>query len=224
MPAAPDGFEADLGLPRVPAQLLYNRGVRTSTDAAQFVSTDSSLSHDPALLPDMDRAVARLVEAIGAREVIGVFGDFDTDGVTGTAVLVRALRGLGRRGGAAHTPPGGRGPRAERRRRRRSSRPRRHAAHHRGLRCNFARRDPDRHDHGHRHHSHGPPRAARGDSRGSRPHQPQARGLSIPVHRPHGGWPGVQAGTGAVYGAWQGRSRRSAGAGGASERWRTSGR
>ena len=94
MPAAPDGFEADLGLPRVPAQLLYNRGVRTSTDAAQFVSTDSSLSHDPALLPDMDRAVARLVEAIGAREVIGVFGDFDTDGVTGTAVLVRALRGL----------------------------------------------------------------------------------------------------------------------------------
>ena len=94
MPAAPDDFGATLGLPRVQAQLLYNRGVRTSEDAARFVSSDSSLSHDPALLPDMDRAVERLVEAIGAREVIGVFGDFDTDGVTGTAVLVRALRAL----------------------------------------------------------------------------------------------------------------------------------
>ena len=94
MPAAPNGFGATLGLPRVQAQLLYNRGVRTSEDAARFVSSDSSLSHDPSLLPDMDRAVERLVDAIGAREVIGVFGDFDTDGVTGTAVLVRALRAL----------------------------------------------------------------------------------------------------------------------------------
>ena len=94
MPDAPDGFGATLGLPRVQAQLLYNRGVRTSEEAARFVSTGSSLSHDPALLPDMDRAVERLVEAIGAREVIGVFGDFDTDGITGTAVLVRALRSL----------------------------------------------------------------------------------------------------------------------------------
>ncbi|MCH8235730.1 MAG: DHH family phosphoesterase, partial [Chloroflexi bacterium] len=56
--------------------------------------TDSSLSHDPTLLPDMGVAVDRLVEAIGAREVIGVFGDFDTDGITGTAVVVRALRAL----------------------------------------------------------------------------------------------------------------------------------
>ena len=94
MPAAPNGFGATLGLPRVQAQLLYNRGVRTSEDAARFVSSDSSLSHDPSLLPDMDRAVERLDEAIGAGEVIGVFGDFDTDGVTGTAVLVRALRAL----------------------------------------------------------------------------------------------------------------------------------
>ncbi len=94
LPAAPERFGAELGLPRVQAQLLYNRGVRTAEDAARFLSTDSSLSHDPTLLMDMDRAVDRLVEAIDARETIGIFGDFDTDGVTGTAVMVRALRAL----------------------------------------------------------------------------------------------------------------------------------
>lgn len=94
LPAAPDGFDAELGLPRVQAQLLYNRGVRTTQDAATFLRTDSSLSHDPALLTDMHRAVDRLVEAIDAREIIGIFGDFDTDGVTGTAVMVLALHAL----------------------------------------------------------------------------------------------------------------------------------
>ena len=46
------------------------------------------------MLPDMDRAVARLRRAVEARELVGVFGDFDADGLTGTALLVEALREL----------------------------------------------------------------------------------------------------------------------------------
>ncbi len=46
------------------------------------------------MLPDMDRAVARLRRAVETRETVGVFGDFDADGLTGTALLVEALREL----------------------------------------------------------------------------------------------------------------------------------
>ncbi|MAF53796.1 MAG: single-stranded-DNA-specific exonuclease RecJ [SAR202 cluster bacterium] len=95
MPPAPQGFEATLGLSRVQAQLLYNRGVRTSEGAANLVDVDSGSSHDPALLPDMGVAVRRVAAALKSGEMIGIFGDFDTDGITGTALMVKALRDMG---------------------------------------------------------------------------------------------------------------------------------
>ncbi|MCH7714193.1 MAG: DHH family phosphoesterase [Chloroflexi bacterium] len=49
------------------------------------------------LLPDMSDAVSRLTKALDAHELIGVFGDFDTDGITGTALLVRGLEEVGAR-------------------------------------------------------------------------------------------------------------------------------
>jgi single-stranded-DNA-specific exonuclease len=52
-------------------------------------------SDDPFLLPDMDKAVARIEQAIEREEQIVVYGDFDADGVTATVLLVEALRGLG---------------------------------------------------------------------------------------------------------------------------------
>jgi single-stranded-DNA-specific exonuclease len=60
-----------------------------------YLAADSRLANDPLLLPDMRKAVARLQTALAAGEVIGVFGDFDTDGIAGTALLVQALRELG---------------------------------------------------------------------------------------------------------------------------------
>ncbi len=59
-----------------------------------YLAADARLSHDPFMLPDMDRAVARLRRATETREPVAVFGDFDADGVTGTALLVEALREL----------------------------------------------------------------------------------------------------------------------------------
>ena len=62
-----------------------------------YLAADERLSHDPFLLPSMDDAVSRLERALAAGEKIGVFGDFDTDGISGTALLVKALRELGGR-------------------------------------------------------------------------------------------------------------------------------
>ena len=91
----PAGFADSLGLPSFQAHLLYNRGVRQRSEAERYLAFDSSLLNDPMLLPDMGVGVARLNAALTSGESIGIFGDFDADGVTGTALLVRGLRHLG---------------------------------------------------------------------------------------------------------------------------------
>ena len=95
LPAVPEGIAAELGFSRMGSQLLYNRGITSRVAAQSFLAPSSSDSHDPWLLPDMDVAVQRLTRAIAGRELIGVFGDFDIDGISGTAVMTTALRNLG---------------------------------------------------------------------------------------------------------------------------------
>ena len=79
------------------AQLLHNRGVADPAAAAAFLAQDERLLEDPAKLPGMAPAVARLRTALAAGEAIAVFGDFDADGVTGTALLAEGLEQLGAR-------------------------------------------------------------------------------------------------------------------------------
>ena len=95
LPAPPAGFSNVLGLSPFQAHLLYNRGIRLPSEIEPYLAADDRLLNDPALLPDMGLAVARLRKALGSGEKIGIFGDFDADGVTGTALLVRALGDLG---------------------------------------------------------------------------------------------------------------------------------
>ena len=95
-PAPVEAIES-LGFPPLQAQLLYNRGLSSRSDALSYLSPSTSDVHDPLLLPDMDRAVARLRRAISDGELVGVFGDFDIDGISGTAVVMNGLRGLGAR-------------------------------------------------------------------------------------------------------------------------------
>jgi len=94
LPAPPEEFAVSIGLPPFHAQLLYNRGIRTADEVAAFLRAGDELTHDPFLLPDMDKAAAILRKAVVWNETVGVFGDFDTDGISGTAVVVIALRGL----------------------------------------------------------------------------------------------------------------------------------
>ena len=93
--APPAGFSEFVRLTPFLAHLVYNRGIRSRDQLELYLAADERLSHDPMLLPDMDRAVDRLRRAMDGGEAVAVFGDFDTDGVTATALLIEALQDLG---------------------------------------------------------------------------------------------------------------------------------
>jgi single-stranded-DNA-specific exonuclease len=72
-------------------ELLYRRGIRTNAEAIEFIRSSPSAAPDLSLLPNLHRAVDRACQAIESGETIAVYGDYDADGVTSTALLVRAL-------------------------------------------------------------------------------------------------------------------------------------
>lgn len=86
---------AALEAPEIIGQLLLNRGIESVEEAEAFWDPSLARLHDPFLLEDMDAAVQRLKKAIDEREKVLVFGDYDVDGISGTALLVRELTGLG---------------------------------------------------------------------------------------------------------------------------------
>lgn len=98
LPLAPDSHLANMpGVPPLLAQLLYNRGVREPSQLELFITADKRLSGDPFLLPDMTLAVSRIYRALLSGENIAIYGDFDADGISGTALLVKGLTSLGGR-------------------------------------------------------------------------------------------------------------------------------
>ena len=76
-------------------QLLYNRGLSQPSQIELFITADKRLAGDPLLLPDTHQAVARIYRALLSREKIAIYGDFDVDGITGTALLTKGLTALG---------------------------------------------------------------------------------------------------------------------------------
>jgi single-stranded-DNA-specific exonuclease len=83
-------------LPPLVAQLLHNRGMDEPGEAHDFLSGRIA-SNNPFQIKGVSEAVTRLRQAIRAEEAIAVYGDFDTDGVTATALLVETLSALGAR-------------------------------------------------------------------------------------------------------------------------------
>ena len=66
-------------------QLLFNRGIQTQEEADEFFTPDYDRdSYDPFLLPDMEKAVNRFLDAMKKNEKILIFSDYDTDGVCGS--------------------------------------------------------------------------------------------------------------------------------------------
>ncbi len=76
------------------AGVLAARGIADPADALTLLAGEEELS-DPMLLTDMDKACQRIMEAIDREETIVVFGDYDVDGVTATALLYQHLKGMG---------------------------------------------------------------------------------------------------------------------------------
>jgi len=96
LPPAPDKCLASFSdFPPLVAQLLYNRGVTEPFQLEPFLTADKRLSGDPFQLPDMHLAIARIYRALLSGESIAIYGDFDADGITGTALLVQGLSALG---------------------------------------------------------------------------------------------------------------------------------
>jgi single-stranded-DNA-specific exonuclease len=79
----------------VVAQLLLNRGVADPDGARRFLDAPLTGLHPPHALPDVPAAADRIVRATAAGQKICVYGDYDVDGVTGTAILVQLLQRLG---------------------------------------------------------------------------------------------------------------------------------
>lgn len=76
-------------------QVLASRGVVTPAEFTAFMDATLSALPDPLLLPDMSTAVDAVTDALARKAPIRIFGDYDTDGITATALLVRALSKLG---------------------------------------------------------------------------------------------------------------------------------
>ncbi len=74
------------------ARLLVLRGMKSYEDVRAFFSPSLSQMHDPFLMKDMDKAVNRLNRALGAKEKIMVYGDYDVDGTTAVALVYRYLQ------------------------------------------------------------------------------------------------------------------------------------
>lgn len=77
------------------AQILVNRGLKNKEDAYRFLNPSLNQLHNPMLLPDMERAVKRIIQAVSKKEKVLVFGDYDVDGITATSLMVMTLQTLG---------------------------------------------------------------------------------------------------------------------------------
>ena len=86
-----DGFQPD----DLVAQLLMARGVTRDALDAHRLPTIRGFMPDPSIFRDMDKAAERLASAVTGGEAVTIFGDYDVDGATSAALLVRLLRALG---------------------------------------------------------------------------------------------------------------------------------
>ena len=92
---AVSAISGELGIDPIVAKLLYTRGYTDPAVAAKFLYMENEMLCAPYTMKDMDRAVARIRTAVGNREKITVYGDYDVDGVTAVCTLYLYLRSIG---------------------------------------------------------------------------------------------------------------------------------
>jgi single-stranded-DNA-specific exonuclease len=90
--AAIEGLARALDCSAVVAQLLLNRGLTTPDGARGFLDASLNGLHQPDLLPGIPQAVDRIMAAVAAGKKVCLYGDYDVDGLSGTAILLRALQ------------------------------------------------------------------------------------------------------------------------------------
>lgn len=85
----------DMEIPQAIANIMVARNILTKKDAKEYFTYNTKKFHNPFSLPDIDVVIERLSKAIDNKEKIFVWGDYDVDGVTATAVVVTSLKLMG---------------------------------------------------------------------------------------------------------------------------------
>ncbi len=86
---------AKFGISEVLARILVNREITKEEDVKVFLEPTRNDFYDPLLLPDMKKAVGRIIKAIETKEKVVIFGDYDVDGITSVTVLKKFLKERG---------------------------------------------------------------------------------------------------------------------------------
>ena len=94
-PITPQAEESLIKFPPILKQILFNRGLGSYEEAKLFLEAKPVSNNDPFQLIGMQATVDRIQYALEHQEPIAIYGDYDVDGVTATALLVQALDGLG---------------------------------------------------------------------------------------------------------------------------------
>ena len=91
----PEANRALTAFPPVLRQILFNRGYATDAEARAFLKAEPNFDTNPFQMTGMETAVERIRSALEKQEAIAIYGDYDVDGVTATALLVDVLNALG---------------------------------------------------------------------------------------------------------------------------------
>ena len=84
-----------LGVSELTAKILYHRGIKDAQAAKNFLAPEAAPFYDPFVMTGMRVAVDRIVKALDAHEKICVYGDYDVDGMSASAILIRTLKKFG---------------------------------------------------------------------------------------------------------------------------------
>ena len=87
-----DELTKEIQINPVLTELLLKRGISSVEEAKKFLYPSLTDMHDPFLLPDMEKAIRRIEQAIGNKERILIYGDYDVDGTTAVSLVYKFLR------------------------------------------------------------------------------------------------------------------------------------
>lgn len=90
-----DKIADEFNISKIVASIIANKGLKNNDEIEIFLHPRRGDFHNPFLMPDMDKAVSRILQAIQNKEKVAIYGDYDVDGITSSTVLHRFLKERG---------------------------------------------------------------------------------------------------------------------------------
>lgn len=90
-----DKIADEFNISKIVASIIANKGLKDNNEIEVFLHPRRGDFHDPFLMPDMEKAVSRILQAIENKEKVAIYGDYDVDGITSSTVLHRFLKDRG---------------------------------------------------------------------------------------------------------------------------------